>query len=68
MSRKVEEFKLRCKSSSTAPEYWFKLEADLHKFWETATDKEKEEWKKDWGYGEMLHMMCSGFRYERGKE
>ena len=68
MSAKVEEFKMRCQSKSLDDEYWLRLEADLKEFWKTATQEEKDEWIKDWGYGEMLHMICSGIRYEREKE
>ena len=68
MSAKVEEFKKRCEARNVDDEYWLKLEADLKEFWKTATQEEKDEWIKDWGYGEMLCMICSGIRYEREKE
>ena len=68
MSKKIDEFKRKCSSDNRDPEYWLELESDLKKFWETATEEEKAEWKEDWGYGEMLHMICSGIRYEREQE
>lgn len=68
MSAKVEAFKKRCEARNADDEYWIKLDADFDEFWKTATQEEKDEWIKDWGYGEMLHMICSGIRYEREHE
>ena len=53
MSAKVEEFKRRCEARNADDEYWLKLEADLDEFWKTATQEEKDEWIKDWGYDEI---------------
>lgn len=64
---RVEELKRRCRSDSEQPEYWFKLEEDVKLFLKDATEKEKKEWMDDWGYGERLHMICSGLRNQSNR-
>ena len=36
-------------------------------FLKDATEKEKKEWMDDWGYGERLHMICSGLRNQSNR-
>ena len=65
---KITDIRRRCESNSTDPEYWFKIEEDLHAFLKEATEEEKKEWFSDWGYGEIIFMMCEDFRAVQKKK